>query len=39
MTSRKGKATAYVCQNYQCRLPTTDTRQMLELLDEASRSR
>jgi uncharacterized protein YyaL (SSP411 family) len=26
------KATAYVCQNYHCELPTTDERKMLELL-------
>lgn len=30
-----GKATAYVCQNYACHLPTTDTAKMLSLLDEA----
>jgi uncharacterized protein YyaL (SSP411 family) len=28
-----GKATAYVCQNYNCKLPTTDISKMLELLD------
>jgi hypothetical protein len=28
-----GKATAYVCLNYNCKLPTTDVDQMLELLD------
>jgi len=27
-----GKATAYVCRNYACDLPTTDTEQMLESL-------
>ena len=27
-----GKATAYVCQNYACQLPTTDPAKMLELL-------
>ena len=32
-SSIDGKATAYVCLNYQCKLPTTDTRKMLELLD------
>jgi uncharacterized protein YyaL (SSP411 family) len=26
------KATAYVCQNYECQLPTTDPQKMLELL-------
>jgi uncharacterized protein YyaL (SSP411 family) len=28
-----GKATAYVCLNYHCKLPTTDRGKMLELLD------
>ncbi len=27
-----GKATAYVCQDYRCALPTTDVEKMLELL-------
>jgi hypothetical protein len=27
-----GKATAYVCLNYACKLPTTDINRMLELL-------
>jgi uncharacterized protein len=27
-----GKATAYVCANYQCKLPTTESDEMLELL-------
>jgi uncharacterized protein YyaL (SSP411 family) len=27
------KATAYVCLNYNCKLPTTDTAKMLELLN------
>ncbi len=27
-----GKATAYVCQNYRCKLPTADIEKMLELL-------
>lgn len=27
-----GKATAYVCRNYNCELPTTDPNKMLELL-------
>ena len=30
--SRDGKATAYVCLNYNCKLPTTDPGKMLELL-------
>ena len=28
-----GKATAYVCMNYKCKLPTTDINKMLELLN------
>jgi len=28
-----GKVTAYVCENFQCNLPVTDTEQMLQLLD------
>ncbi len=31
-TSRDGKATAYVCLNYNCKLPTTEINKMLELL-------
>lgn len=29
-----GRATAYVCQNYQCRLPTTEPDRLASLLDE-----
>jgi uncharacterized protein YyaL (SSP411 family) len=29
----EGKATAYVCLNYNCKLPTTDINKMLELLN------
>jgi uncharacterized protein len=29
----EGKATAYVCQNYECQLPTTDINEMLKLLN------
>ena len=32
LSSIDNKATAYVCQNYHCELPTTDGRKMLELL-------
>ena len=32
------KATAYVCQNFICALPTTDVGQMLELLEKAQTS-
>lgn len=28
-----GKATAYVCRNYSCNMPTTDVNKMLELLN------
>jgi len=31
--SIEGKATAYVCMNYNCKLPTTDINKMLELLN------
>ncbi len=31
-----GKATAYVCQNYECQLPTTDTKKMVEILRSES---
>ena len=31
-TAINGRATAYVCRRYQCELPTTDARKMLELL-------
>lgn len=31
-TAREGKATAYVCLNFVCNLPTTDISKMLELL-------
>ncbi len=29
----EGKTTAYVCQNYQCQLPTTEVNEMLRLLN------
>jgi uncharacterized protein YyaL (SSP411 family) len=29
----EGKATAYVCQDYKCQLPTTETSEMLKLLN------
>ena len=37
LSSKEGKATAYVCQNYSCKLPTTDIGKMLELLDVSYR--
>jgi uncharacterized protein YyaL (SSP411 family) len=33
-SSRDGKATAYVCLNYVCNLPTTDIDEMLTPLEE-----
>lgn len=35
-TSLDGKATAYVCRNYVCQLPTTDAQAMLTLCEETS---
>jgi hypothetical protein len=32
-TAVEGRATAYVCENYACQLPTTDTQEMLRLID------
>jgi uncharacterized protein YyaL (SSP411 family) len=32
MTEKDGKATAYVCENYTCQLPTTDPQKFAELL-------
>jgi uncharacterized protein YyaL (SSP411 family) len=32
MTPKDGKATAYVCENYACKLPTADPRKFAELL-------
>jgi Highly conserved protein containing a thioredoxin domain len=34
-----GKATAYVCLNYICKLPTTDINKMLELFQGESLER
>jgi uncharacterized protein YyaL (SSP411 family) len=34
LTSQEGKATAYVCCNRICSLPTTDPNKMLELIDK-----
>jgi len=36
LSSNEGKATAYVCRNYQCSLPTTHIEEMLRLLDETT---
>jgi len=35
-SSLDGKATAYVCLDYSCKMPTTDTEEMLELLNVSS---
>ncbi|HJX11899.1 MAG TPA: hypothetical protein VJ377_00040, partial [Dehalococcoidales bacterium] len=35
MTALGGKATAYVCRNYACELPTTDVGDVLKRLDAA----
>ncbi|RXA19376.1 thioredoxin domain-containing protein [Methanosarcina sp. MSH10X1] len=32
-TPIEGKATAYVCQNYECQLPTTEVNEMLKMLN------
>jgi uncharacterized protein YyaL (SSP411 family) len=34
LKAKEGRATAFVCQNHVCKLPTTDPSAMLELLDE-----
>jgi hypothetical protein len=34
MVTRNGRATAYVCQNFACRLPTTSIDQMLKNLTQ-----
>jgi uncharacterized protein len=33
-----GKAAAYVCRDFQCKLPTTDPAKLAELLDEATKA-
>ena len=33
MKMRGGKATAYICENYACRLPTSDPRVVAQILD------
>lgn len=32
-----GKATAYICQNFSCRAPTTDTGEMVRTLEEGEK--
>jgi len=36
MAARNGRATAYVCQNFACKLPTTSIEQMLNNLQPAA---
>ncbi len=38
-SSINDKATAYVCQNYVCNLPTNDPKEMISLLDENSQKK
>jgi uncharacterized protein YyaL (SSP411 family) len=38
MKPKDGKATAFVCENYACELPTTDPSVMIRLLDRKKRS-
>ena len=33
LKSKDGKATAYVCRNFSCKLPTTDAGEMMKLLN------
>ncbi len=33
-----GQAAAYVCRNFQCKLPTTDPAKLAEMLEEASKT-
>jgi uncharacterized protein YyaL (SSP411 family) len=35
-TARGGKATAYVCQNYSCRQPVNDPRELALQLEEGA---
>jgi uncharacterized protein YyaL (SSP411 family) len=37
-SSLQGRATAYVCRNYRCQLPTTEVSQMLKSLNAGPRS-
>jgi uncharacterized protein YyaL (SSP411 family) len=38
LTTVGDKATAYVCRNFACELPTTDVGEMLRLVDAAPES-
>jgi hypothetical protein len=35
--SQQGQTTVYICRNYQCQLPTTDQKKVLELLGISQR--
>lgn len=35
LVMQNGKATAYVCANYSCDIPTNDPQRMIEILEEA----
>jgi uncharacterized protein YyaL (SSP411 family) len=37
VTRKDGKATAYICENYSCKLPTTDPKTVARLLDREPR--
>jgi len=39
LSSKEGKATAYVCRNYKCNPPTTNIQEMLRLLDATSQKK
>ena len=35
VTCKQGRATAYICENYVCKLPTSDPKVVARLLDHA----
>ena len=38
LTRVNGKATAYICENFSCSLPTTDVAEMVARLQKSSRN-
>ena len=36
VTRKEGRATAYICENYVCKLPTSDPQVVARLLDTKS---